>query len=90
MRCCREEQLLDQVELSPEALAAKQAVGEQLQQFQAQMWQLSRNIPDERQAELMDAVAESMKEAAKQVCADFSLAYCNPHRHNESIRVQIT
>ena len=59
--------MLDQIELSPEALAGKQAVGEQLQQFQAQMWQLSREVPEAKQAELMDAVAESMKEAANQV-----------------------
>lgn len=70
VQCCREEQLLDTVELSPEALSAKQAVSEQVQQFQSQMWQLSRKVPDEKQAELMEAVAESMKEAAKQVCAE--------------------
>ena len=64
---CREEKVLDQVELSPEALAAKRVVAEELQHFQAQMWQLSRTVPDDKQAELMDAVAESMKEAAKQV-----------------------
>lgn len=62
-----EEQVLDQIELSPEALAGKQAVGEQLQQFQAQMWQLSREVPEAKQAELMEAVADSMKEAANQV-----------------------
>lgn len=64
---CREEQALDQAELSPESLAAKQAVMTQIQQFQAKMGKVAESVPEEKQGELMDAVSEAMKAAASQV-----------------------
>eukprot|EP00892_Ulva_mutabilis_P001637 jgi/Ulvmu1/11474/UM077_0018.1 len=62
-----EEAVLDQAELSPESLAAKQAVMKQMQQFQVSMAKMAETVPTEKQAELMQAVSESMKAAATMV-----------------------